>query len=58
MEETHRKFSWQLCFKTRFLTVLNGNNGLVLEWAGVDGVVVSYSMAMRLNLRLRRVFGL
>lgn len=53
------KFSCPLCFITRFLTVVPviGNSGLELTVPGVDGVV-SYSTAMRLNLRLRRVFGL
>lgn len=45
---------------TRFFNTAlptTGNMELELELPGVDGVV-SYSTAIRLNLRLRRVFGL
>lgn len=55
----YRKFSWLVCFRTRFLTTAPAighiEPGCVIP--GVDGVV-SYSTAILLNLRFRLVLGL
>lgn len=57
--DTHLKFSWLVCLKTRFFTA-PATIKIAFDGPtppGVDGVV-SYSTAIRLNFRFRRVFGL